>query len=125
MCAELLIVESAWQIARDNGLAQVTLRDVADLVGMRPPSLYSHFAAKNAIYDAMFGDAWIQFLEAHKLAVAGSWIEPSTCSPTTSASPTKGPTHDRAGVTPQPGRAARLVDRPRAGDAARSSRRTG
>ena len=25
---------------------------------MRAPSLYSHFESKNAIYDAMFGDAW-------------------------------------------------------------------
>jgi AcrR family transcriptional regulator len=64
------IVDAAWQVARDKGLAQVTLRDVADLVGMRPPSLYSHFAAKNAIYDAMFGDAWTQFLEAQKAAEA-------------------------------------------------------
>jgi AcrR family transcriptional regulator len=57
------IVDAAWQVARDKGLAQVTLRDVADLVGMRPPSLYTHFPSKNAIYDAMFGDAWSQFLE--------------------------------------------------------------
>lgn len=27
---------------------------------MRPPSLYSHFASKNAIYDAMFEQAWIE-----------------------------------------------------------------
>jgi AcrR family transcriptional regulator len=31
---------------------------VADRVGMQPPSLYSHFASKNAIYDAMFEAAW-------------------------------------------------------------------
>jgi AcrR family transcriptional regulator len=60
------IMDAAWQVARDKGLAQVTLRDVAELVGMRPPSLYSHFASKNAIYDAMFGDAWTQFLEHTK-----------------------------------------------------------
>ncbi len=60
------IIEAAWQVARDKGLAQVTLRDVADLVGMQPPSLYTHFASKNAIYDAMFGDAWTQFLERSK-----------------------------------------------------------
>lgn len=62
------IIDAAWQVARDKGLAQVTLRDVADLVGMRPPSLYTHFASKNAIYDAMFGDAWTQFLEYSKAA---------------------------------------------------------
>lgn len=30
---------------------------------MRPPSLYSHFESKNAIYDAMFGQAWSELLE--------------------------------------------------------------
>ncbi|MEV6932546.1 TetR/AcrR family transcriptional regulator [Dactylosporangium sp. NPDC051485] len=64
------IVDAAWQVARDRGLSQVTLRDVADLVGMRAPSLYTHFASKNAIYDAMFGDAWTQFLEYSKTAEA-------------------------------------------------------
>jgi AcrR family transcriptional regulator len=64
------IIDAAWQVARDKGLAQVTLRDVADVVGMRPPSLYTHFASKNAIYDAMFGDAWTQFLEHSKAAAA-------------------------------------------------------
>jgi AcrR family transcriptional regulator len=64
------IVDAAWQVARDKGLAMVTLRDVADLVGMRPPSLYTHFGSKHAIYDAMFGDAWTQFLEHTKAVEA-------------------------------------------------------
>ncbi|HEY2638827.1 MAG TPA: TetR/AcrR family transcriptional regulator, partial [Streptosporangiaceae bacterium] len=45
-----------------RGLAQLTLRDVARLVGMRAPSLYSHFESKNAIYDAMFAEAWNECL---------------------------------------------------------------
>jgi AcrR family transcriptional regulator len=57
------IVESAWQIARSDGLAAVTLRDVAARVGMQSPSLYTHFASKNAIYDAMFGQAWSEYLQ--------------------------------------------------------------
>jgi AcrR family transcriptional regulator len=52
------ILDAAWAVAREKGLAALTLRDVADRVGMQPPSLYSHFASKNAIYDAMFGQAW-------------------------------------------------------------------
>lgn len=55
------IVDAAWEIARDTGLTSVTLRDVAARVGMRAPSLYSHFASKNAIYDAMFGEAWADY----------------------------------------------------------------
>jgi AcrR family transcriptional regulator len=61
------IVDAAWAIARENGLAALTLRDVAARVGMRAPSLYSHFESKNAIYDAMFGQAWAEY-EAHALA---------------------------------------------------------
>jgi AcrR family transcriptional regulator len=30
---------------------------------MRSPSLYSHYASKNAIFDAMFGDAWAGYLQ--------------------------------------------------------------
>ncbi|SDI73793.1 DNA-binding transcriptional regulator, AcrR family [Actinokineospora alba] len=57
------IVEAAWEIARAEGLSSVTLREVAARVGMRSPSLYTHFASKNAIYDAMFGEAWSEFLQ--------------------------------------------------------------
>ncbi|MGH8962724.1 MAG: TetR/AcrR family transcriptional regulator [Jatrophihabitantaceae bacterium] len=56
------IVDAAWEIARQDGLGAVTLRQVAARVGMRSPSLYSHFESKNAIYDAMFGQAWSDFL---------------------------------------------------------------
>jgi len=56
------ILDAAWEVARDQGLAQITLRDVAHRVGMRAPSLYSHFESKNAIYDAMFADAWTECL---------------------------------------------------------------
>jgi AcrR family transcriptional regulator len=66
------IIDAAWRVAREKGLAQVTLRDVAELVGMRAPSLYTHFASKNAIYDAMFGDAWTQFLEYIEAAESGA-----------------------------------------------------
>ena len=63
------IVDAAWDIAHDEGLEGVTLRAVAERVGMRSPSLYTHFESKNAIYDAMFGQAWGDYLaiiEAHR-----------------------------------------------------------
>jgi len=44
---------AAWEIARERGLAELTLRDVATRVGTRAPSLYSYFPSKNAIYDAI------------------------------------------------------------------------
>src|SRR5215216_1494488 len=55
------ILEAAWQLAQEHGLVEFTLRDLAERVGMRAPSLYTHFASKNAIYDAMFGQAWSDY----------------------------------------------------------------
>ncbi|MFN2562724.1 MAG: TetR/AcrR family transcriptional regulator [Jatrophihabitans sp.] len=57
------ILDAAWAVARQDGLENVTLRAVAERVGMRAPSLYSHFESKNAIYDAMFGQAWSEYLD--------------------------------------------------------------
>ena len=55
------ILATAWQIAHEGGLVSVTLREIAARIGMQPPSLYSHFASKNAIFDAMFEQAWRDF----------------------------------------------------------------
>lgn len=55
------ILEAAWELAQEQGLAEFTLRDLAERVGMRAPSLYTHFESKRAIYDAMFGQAWSDF----------------------------------------------------------------
>ena len=57
------ILDAAWEIARQEGLSAVTLREVAGRIGMRSPSLYSHFDSKNAIYDAMFAQAWGELCE--------------------------------------------------------------
>lgn len=48
------ILDAAWELVRAEGLAALSLRDLATRVGMRPPSLYSYFDSKHAIYDAMF-----------------------------------------------------------------------
>ena len=50
------IIEAAWTLARENGLAGLALKDVAARIGMRPPSLYWYFDSKHAIYDAMFAE---------------------------------------------------------------------
>jgi AcrR family transcriptional regulator len=56
------ILDAAWAIAQEKALTDLTLRDVAEAIGMQAPSLYSYFPSKNAIYDAMFGQAWSQYL---------------------------------------------------------------
>src|SRR3984957_17644308 len=60
------ILAAAWEAAHENSLAGLTLRDIATRVGMQQPSLYSHFASKNAIYDGMFEQAWQTFLDYAK-----------------------------------------------------------
>lgn len=50
------IVAAAWRLARERGLGGWSLRDVAEAVGMRAPSLYVYFASKNAVFDALFAD---------------------------------------------------------------------
>jgi AcrR family transcriptional regulator len=52
------ILAAAWDIVHEAGLANLTLREIAIRVGMQPPSLYTHFASKNAVYDAMFEQGW-------------------------------------------------------------------
>jgi len=58
------ILEAAWELARDQGLAAVSLRDIARKVGMQAPSLYSYFDSKNAMYDAMYAQGAQQFVDA-------------------------------------------------------------
>ncbi|WP_183092315.1 TetR/AcrR family transcriptional regulator [Nocardioides stalactiti] len=72
------IVDAAWDIAREVGLTQITLRDVAARVGMQAPSLYTHFDSKMAIYDAMFGDAWTDYESTLPPLVDGLSADPRT-----------------------------------------------
>jgi AcrR family transcriptional regulator len=57
------ILTAAWRLARAEGLAGLSLRELAGEVGMRPQSLYTYFDSKNAIYDAMFAQGCRQFAE--------------------------------------------------------------
>jgi AcrR family transcriptional regulator len=50
------ILACAWALAREHGIAGVSLHALAREVGIRQPSLYEYFDSKNALYDAMFAD---------------------------------------------------------------------
>jgi AcrR family transcriptional regulator len=63
------IVAAAWEMVRKNGLAGLALRDLGTRVGMRAQSLYSYFASKQEIYDAMFHQGYVAFAE---------WLEDTT-----------------------------------------------
>lgn len=56
------IVEVSWELVRANGLAALSLRDLANRVGMQAPSLYSYFASKNDIFDAMYAEGAREFV---------------------------------------------------------------
>jgi AcrR family transcriptional regulator len=47
------ILDAAEEVFGDRGFEGTTLRDVADRVGIRIPSLYNHFDSKEAIYAAV------------------------------------------------------------------------
>ncbi|MEP7048618.1 MAG: TetR/AcrR family transcriptional regulator [Ilumatobacteraceae bacterium] len=57
------ILDAAWELVRANGLAALSLRDLAQVVGMKAPSLYSYFESKYAIYDAMFAQGAEAYLD--------------------------------------------------------------
>ena len=47
------ILDVAEELFAERGYAGTTLRDVADRAGLRIPSLYNHFASKDALYAAV------------------------------------------------------------------------
>ena len=57
------IVAAAWELARVNGIAGLSLHALAREVGIRQPSLYAYFDSKHALFDAMFADGNRQLLE--------------------------------------------------------------
>lgn len=52
------ILEVAWELARRDGLAAISLRELADRVDLRQPSLYTYFGSKAELYDAMFSQGF-------------------------------------------------------------------
>lgn len=56
------ILDAAWDLCRAHGLAGLSLRELGARVGLRAPSLYSYFASKDAIYDALFAEGQRQLL---------------------------------------------------------------
>lgn len=57
------ILAAAWRLAERDGIAGLSLRDLAREVGMRAPSLYTYFDSKDDIYDAMFAEGYAELEE--------------------------------------------------------------
>jgi AcrR family transcriptional regulator len=58
------ILGAAWALVAEEGLAGLSLRDLARRAGITTPTVYAYFDSKNAIYDAMFGAAAAEFADA-------------------------------------------------------------
>ena len=52
---------ASWDLVRAHGLAGLAMRDLGERVGMRAQSIYSYFASKHEIYDAMFLEGYLAF----------------------------------------------------------------
>jgi len=57
------ILDAAWALVAEVGLAGLSLRDLARRAGITTPTVYSYFDSKKAIYDAMFGQAATEFAD--------------------------------------------------------------
>ena len=64
------ILDAAWELVREEGLAGLAMRDLAARVGMQAPSLYSYFESKLAIYDAMFAQGARAYLQQEALVAS-------------------------------------------------------
>jgi AcrR family transcriptional regulator len=65
------ILTAAWELVRRDGIAALSLRELAANVGMRAPSLYTYFPSKNDLYDGMFAQGMRQFAEHMTNSPAG------------------------------------------------------
>jgi AcrR family transcriptional regulator len=52
------VLDTAVEVMADQGVAGLTLGEVARRMGIRPPSLYGYFDGKHALYDALFERGW-------------------------------------------------------------------
>src|SRR5437764_6054288 len=73
------MVEAAWALARDGGVGAVTIKNVADRMGVKSPSLYEYVPNLHGLFDLMFQSGWRQLIdEVTALRVegadAGTWF---------------------------------------------------
>jgi AcrR family transcriptional regulator len=50
------VLAAARDLAREHGLASISMREIGARVGLHSSSLYQYFSSKDAIYDALFAD---------------------------------------------------------------------
>src|SRR3954467_14163757 len=56
-------LDHAVEIMAADGVAGLSLGEIARRMGIRPPSVYVYFPSKHALYDALFERGWRMLLE--------------------------------------------------------------
>jgi AcrR family transcriptional regulator len=80
------VLDIAAQVMADQGVAGLTLGEVARRMGIRPPSLYVYFDSKNALYDALFERGYRLLLSAmEEVHEASNGLDPVDRTHTVSA----------------------------------------
>ena len=61
--ARAAVLAAAWELVREDGLAALSLRELARRAGITTPTVYAYYESKNAIFDAMFAEAAQTFVD--------------------------------------------------------------
>src|SRR5690348_15033693 len=57
------VLDHAVEIMAEEGVAGLSLGEIARRMSIRPPSLYVYFPSKHALYDALFKRGWELLLQ--------------------------------------------------------------
>lgn len=77
------IIEAALDLFSVQGFEATSVSQIADAVGIRKASLYSHFENKQAVLDALVQEVLKQY-EKHSLFARADWEKDAVCLPQTS-----------------------------------------
>src|SRR4051794_1042582 len=64
------VLDVAGAVMAEQGVAGLTLGEVARRMGIRPPSLYVYVDSKHALYDLLFARGWRLLLAEVRAALA-------------------------------------------------------
>ena len=72
------VLDVAVAVMTEQGVAGLTLGEVARRMGIRPPSLYGYFDGKHSLYDALFERGWRELQTTLQPASAEAPSDPLT-----------------------------------------------
>lgn len=70
------ILEAALELFSEHGFEATSVSQIADVVGIRKASMYSHFESKQEILDSLVHDVLAQY-EQHSIFARADWDDPS------------------------------------------------